>query len=385
MELEDLINRKCVLVIQCFEFKSIEGRENRFYCQLQHCNKSYSDKSCAIRHVRVNHKEFHDCVENNKKALKPQNSVSNNLIEIRCKVDPNEIWNACIDLITVNALPLCFVEYPAFKNVIKPYVESLSRQGIKLKINREKIKEKIETRAKEMKKIIKSEVRGKIVCMMLDIATRFNRSVLGINISFHAENKTMLRTIGMHVLRFTHTAANIMNIIKRILSDFGISLNQILSVTTDNGKNLIKAVALLDAEHQETVPQGHNNHEAMLYQIVEMFESSDEEETIDGDIFDENYYLDLLSNVRSLFQEAIYTDLIHGISCACHCLHLIVTKAIEKSKQTNELLAKCRDLVKKLRTPTFRALIDEKKLQQAKLDVVTRWSSICIMVILVLL
>lgn len=380
MELNDLKDQNCLLVIDCFDLKLIGDEKKKYFCKIKDCNKSYSDKSCAIRHIRVNHKEFHNCVENNKKALKPQN-YDLNKIEIRCKVDPNEIWNACIDLITVNALPLCFVEYPAFKRVIKPYVDSLDRQGIKLTINRKIMKEKIEKRAKKMKEIITSEVRGKAVCLMLDIASRFNRSILGINISYLVNNIIVVRTIGMHVLRFTQTAKNIANIIKKILSEFQIFLNQVLSVTTDNGKNLVKAVALLDAEYQEEKgAQEDSTDQAFINQINEIFESSDDEENIDSDIFDETYYLDLLANIRCLFEDAVYTDLIHGISCAAHCFHLIVTNAIKKSEETHQLLEKCRSLVKKLRTPTFRALIDENKLLHAKLDVPTRWNSICVMV-----
>lgn len=201
---------------------------------------------------------------------------------------------------------------------------------------------------------------------MLDIASRYNRSVLGVNISYFHDGKIRIRTIGMHVLRFSHTAKNLKELIIKNLEEFSICLDQVIAVTTDNGKNLLKSIALMsnDLQHTHTFE-----------------DDGDSDEFIDHDVFDDIYYDDLLTEIRSMFNEINHTSLIHGISCAAHCLHLVVSKALKNSPDTLKLIEKCRDLAKKLRCPTFRQMLRSVGEKSAILDVKTRWNSIYSMVI----
>lgn len=209
-------------------------------------------------------------------------------------------------------------------------------------------------------------MRGKAVSVMIDIATRYNRSVLGINIAYMHNSKVVVRTIGMQVLRFTHTAANLVKVIKKHLSDYCIHLEQIISFTTDNGKNMIKSAALLNEEYME--------------ECFEEEEKEGEEEYIDNDIFDEDYYENLLKNICAEFSSSNESNLIYNLPCAAHCVHLVIKHAINASPDTIDLLDRCRKLVKKLRTETVRSLLQEFKLKMVILDVETRWNSIFSMV-----
>lgn len=351
--------------IDCFKIESVEGRQ-KYICQANGCKNEYSDKSGAIRHLRKHHKEMYDAVKCNKDSS--ETNVINPDIEIRVKVSPSEIVDACVDLITGNALPLSFVDSLPFQKIIKPYVTALKLKGIDLVINRHNIKERIAKRAESIRECIRQDTKNKVLSLMLDIGTRYNRSILGINIGFMKDGKICIRTIGMLVLHYSHTAAYIVKLIEDNLADYGIRLNQIISVTTDNGKNMVKAIAILDSDHQQI--------------RNELFPEDDFEvdEYIDDNIFDEEYYTDLLTRVRSSFQTTEYTDLVHGVSCGIHCLHLVVTKAIKNSAATTNLVKRCRELVKLLRTPTFQSKLTGAKLKQATIDVETRWNSIFTMV-----
>lgn len=48
-----------------------------------------------------------------------------------------------------------------------------------------------------------------------------------------------------------HTALYIKEQVKEALDKFGVSVNQILSVTTDNGRNVIKSVDILDGDIED--------------------------------------------------------------------------------------------------------------------------------------
>lgn len=368
--IDDIIVNKCKRVIQCFKSTETEDGKIVFACQIDDCEHKYPAKSSAIRHVRINHNDFFIEIQKNKNEK--QNDYSSKEFEIRVKVNPDDIWNACVDLVTINGLPLSVVEYPAFKKILEPYVISLKRHGVDLIINRHNIKEKVEKRAKAVKEVIVSEARNKLVCVMIDIASRYNRSVLGVNIAYFHDGKIRIRTIGMHTLRFSQTARNLKELFKRNLMDFSIKIEeQVISMTTDNGKNMIKAIALFNAE----LPDGLQN-ESNLYR------DSEDEEHIDNSIFDDNYYENLISEVRTLFHEINHTCLIHGVSCAAHCINLVVTHAIKQSTEASKVIERCRNLAKKLRRPTLRALLHAKGLNMAKIDVATRWNSIYTMVII---
>lgn len=367
--IDDIIVNKYKQVIQCFKSVETENGNIVFACQIDDCEHKYPAKSSAIRHVRLNHNDFFIEIQNNKKEK--QNDCSYEEFEIRVKVKPDDIWNACVDLVTINGLPLSVVEFTAFKKILEPYVISLKRHGVDLIINRHNIREKIEKRAKSVKEVIVSEARNKLVCVMIDIASRYNRSVLGVNISYFHDGKTRTRTIGMHTLRFSQTARNLKELIKKNLLDFSIKLDeQVISVTTDNGKNMIKTIALFN----DDLPDGLQNE-------PDLNTDSEDEEHIDNSIFDDDYYEKLISEVRTLFHEINHKCLIHGVSCAAHCINLVVSHAVKQSPETSKLIERCRILAKKLRTPTFRALLNAGGFNMAKIDVATRWNSIYTMVI----
>lgn len=361
--IEDVITNNFQFAIQCVLYETDENGNKNQICQINDCGHKYSSASAAIRHIRKQHDNVYKTIQANKESR--NESSHNTFFEIRVKVNPDKIWNACVDLVTLNALPLSAVEYPAFKTILKPYVIALKRQGIDLIVNRQNIKTKVGERVQAIKNRIISESKNKMVCLMLDIASRYNRSVLGVNISYFDDGKIRIRTIGMHVLRFSHTASNLKDLIVKNLQEFNIRLEQIIAVTTDNGKNLLKTIAFSNDELQKT-------------QIFE--DDTESDEFIDHDIFDDVYYEDLLAEVRSMFKEINHTSLIHGISCGAHCLHLVVTKALKKSPESLQLIEKCRNLAKKLRCPTFRQMLRSAGESMAILDVNTRWNSIYSMV-----
>lgn len=357
----------------CFEVKVDDNQVKSFLCKLGNCGKLYQSQSTAIRHIRLKHRAIFDEIKAKKSAQTENGDQHLNCpVEIRVKVIPNDIIKACVELVTVNGLPLRAVDHPAFRKVLNPYLIALDLKGIHLVINRETIKEYIEKEAIKIKAIITKQVQKKAISLMLDIASRYNRSVLGISIAYMYEGTIAVYTIGMHVLRFSSTATNIVGEIKECLTEYGITLKQIVSVTSDNGANMIRSTALLEQSYRE------ENVHGLAYTDGSCEIGS--EEYIDDTIFDDKYYEDILHDVRNAFCTSDYTHLMHGISCGAHCLQLVIKHAIDKSPETQTLLAKCRELVKKLRSPTFRNELHSAGCKMAILEVETRWGSMYSMV-----
>lgn len=111
ISLNDLQNENYTNYIQCFEKRGEDVESLRYHCKIGNCNKSYKDPSGAIRHAQSKHSEYCNIIRNNNSA--ESQHKENTILDVKVKVDPNVIWNACIDLVCKNGLPLCYVEYSA--------------------------------------------------------------------------------------------------------------------------------------------------------------------------------------------------------------------------------------------------------------------------------
>lgn len=92
---------------------------------------------------------------------------------------------------------------------IQPYKIALQHRGIELNITKTSIRKLITERAEQLKNTIRIELKKKFVCLMIDIASRYNRSIFGVNIAFMKDGSLAVRTIGMHSLHMAHTGKNI--------------------------------------------------------------------------------------------------------------------------------------------------------------------------------
>lgn len=362
--------------LNCFDLKEIENSDKHSYsCKIERCQQSYTDKSSAIRHIRLNHRNIFVAIKEVKSQQ--EDPCRDDVLELRVRVDVEQILNACVDLVTINALPLRLVDFPAFRTILDPYRIALERKGIRMNIDRHKITRIIEHRAVQLKHEITAEVKNKLICLMVDIASRFNRSILGINVAFIKDSVVIHRTIGMHALHMAHTANHICQIIIQNLKDYGLDLDNVFAITTDNGQNMIKAISLLNAAYQENKQSNSSERPSNADCDTSSISSDD---SVDTDTLDGEFYSSLLDSVRHSLTGLQYNDLVSGVSCAAHCFHLIVTKGIAQTNTIKNVIEKSRELVKKLRTPSFRYMIETRKLRQAILDVPTRWNSIYSMV-----
>jgi len=121
--------------------------------------------------------------------------------------------------------------------------------GLKMNpINSCNIKEIIANEYEYLKENIRKMLKTKIVCLKIDSASSHCRSVLGINVQYYEEKKLNILTLGMIELHNRHTAINLCSGIQSVLEDFDLTQEQIQSVTSDDGRNMIKAIEILSNE-----------------------------------------------------------------------------------------------------------------------------------------
>ncbi|XP_017473962.1 PREDICTED: uncharacterized protein LOC108364691 [Rhagoletis zephyria] len=199
----------------------------------------------------------------------------------------------------------------------------------------------------KLKSSILDILSGKLICLKIDTATRSNRGDLCVNAQIFLRDKIEIITLAMEEIQGRHTADNIRVIMEKVIGSYDIKKEQIYTVTTDDGRNFIKAVELL----AETASHDDN----------------DDDDDIDDD--DETASYVFSGNVL----KPIIGDHIISVKCAAHTLQLAVKVFLEE--YSPGIVSSSRRVVKILRTPLMRLKVRDQNLVKPQLDVLTRWSS----------
>lgn len=214
----------------------------------------------------------------------------------------------------------------------------------------------------------------------------------------------------------SHTAVHLADIICTRLKFFEIDLKQILTITTDNGANMLKMIHDIEVILQNEISNNARSSEPTQTSSQSPCKSNksnissietDDEKTDDeisiylaekDDATDEEaleeMYDDILrkshENMLSAISLQMFTDHsmeipwdIAGVNCSAHTLQLAVKSALKKlAPKHSNVISLCRRVAKLLRLSSTHHEMNElgKKYRSPRLDVETRWSSTYMMV-----
>lgn len=398
--------------LQYFE-KLEKGEESQcqyYKCQL--CDETAKGKQTILNgtkpanlvsHLKCVHAEAYNEINSSKKSLKES------------AIKRLKLLQQCVELTTVNKQPFAMLLSSGFQDLIANKLEKLATAGMSLNLksrNLEPVKEKITQVARKIQECIKEEVHGRFLALMLDIGSKNNRSILGINIQFvDDDGNVQIRSIGMIKLEKSHTGSYLTEVLLQCLEKYAIELSQIISITTDNASNmgvLIRNVNGMcesfdcaddgeddeeeNANNDETeITHQHesaavnnscdatNNADAEIARILNTLDSSDEDEL--ANLLDEsNEYTILLAELVADFQKKYTTSVIYvnGVCCAAHTLQLAVREAIDNiNSEHRNIIGLCREVGKFLRKQTSIYELQSQKITPRfpRLDCPTRWNS----------
>lgn len=293
------------------------------------------------RHVNLCHRDYN------------KNIIEN---EYQTIVSPESLLNACVEIITINGRPFSMLGDSGFRKILKMLFSlNEKRTGTQLQITTPQVKEHMHSISDDIKKKIMEETNKKLISLQLDICTKNNRAILGINIQYVKNSKIVLRTLKMVTLTERHTGKNLAIIVKDALAEFGISLLQLYSVTTDNGPNVVLSAEIMN-----------DLAEAIADEI---------EKELTLDQIEEDFFEELLKETeREFFDADFIPEFVISLSCGAHTFQLAIKYALIDSTETNALIEKCRTVMKTLRTPTILRAMKEKHLNFPLLDNITRWN-----------
>lgn len=208
-------------------------------------------------------------------------------------------------------------------------------------------------------------------------------------------------------LQEAHTGEYLAGVIFARLKIYGINLKQILTITTDNGPNILKMVRDVDQILQETISSENNIAHVMNSRTMPTTSTDDqltdeaiaeilaESEQISDDqaldiLFDEfennsnEILLSTIANEMEGFHEAEIIWDITGMNCAAHTLQLAIKDALDNIDQKHKnLIQLCRRVAKILRLKSTQIEMKNVNIEykSPRTEVETRWCFTFLMVI----
>lgn len=167
-------------------------------------------------------------------------------VEVKYKTSTDELRQAVLEMMTVNGRPMTAINDTGFRKILNPILNSFKNNG--MTINIPNLKNDLTQEALKIRIVIKEEVKDRLISLKLDCATRMNRAILGVNIQYVEKSLIVLRTLDMIQLEQKHTGEYLVSVLINILTSYDIKLEQIYTITTDNGSNMLKAIRELQPE-----------------------------------------------------------------------------------------------------------------------------------------
>lgn len=286
-----------------------------------------------------------------------------------------KINNLLIELVTSCSRPLTIVEDRPMQELL----QMASGEDASF-FSRYKTSNDIKAMAQKMKELITVVLRGKSVSLMIDTVSKYNKSFIGISVQFVSEGRVVVYSLGIKRMTSSHSGVYIAELVRNTLSEYGIDVKQVYSLTTDNASNMIKARKILqkmidDANYINSLENCDDDDEDLDTQLLDalLTDDLDEFEVIASTSRQEPV------SVKNNFKAAL-GDEIFEAPCVAHTLQLAVNDAIKNFEERTNLVATVRSINNKLRTTNFLNMIYERNLLAPIMMTNTRWNSCYLMV-----
>lgn len=316
------------------EETDLNGNKLKFYkCQI--CDKKINGTSDTnlTKHMKT-HKQVY------KEDIDPDFDNQETIPIKRLKLLQN-----LVEIVTVNGRPFKYLLDSGFQKCVSDQLICLKLAGCPINLTDPhlyEVKEHIHYAASEFRAKVKNEAKQKPIALMIDIATKNGRSILGISIQYICNHEPKTVSIGIKELKEESTGKNLAKMVAETLAQYEISMAQVLTCTTDNGSNMLTMTDELDNFTNEfnaneihgNVADGANDEANYTddINITQILQQPDDDEAILDEIFDENALYkemlnELVEELRLRHNSQIFS--VDSIRCAAHTLQLAVKDALD--------------------------------------------------------
>lgn len=263
-----------------------------------------------------------------------------------------------IDLVVQNCLPLIMFSQPAFQNLIGEMARKFN-----IPLDRRNIRRIIIEEAEKKKEELRNALSGQYLFLKMDAATRHRVNYFAINVRYcTGDGKMITNTLAVKDTKAKHDSNFLQSLIEKVLKDFNIDKDNIISIVTDNASNMVKTIEKLnesqEADSSEESRESTDDNTALMTE-------ADQEQT------DES--------LDDVAEEASKLCKIRHMRCAVHTLQLAIRDGL-KDRHAANLIGKLRQVAVAARTPKIDAIVKRRSGKGFILDQATRWGSTYLMV-----
>lgn len=223
-------------------------------CKIVNCpfNTVGRHSNNLTKHIKRNHAhmnanlekditEYHQ--ERKQKKFKTNGKVSET---VSVKINKIEFENALLELVNLNGRPYSMYGDSGMLRMIGPILSAFDDNQTPISTSRESLQKQSEVKCLNLTKFISEEMKGKRFSLSIDIGTANDgRSILAVNAQYKVNGKMVFRCLGMRVNRQSSSAVRLALIIWDILKLFKLNIKNLISITSDNGSNVVKCVKIL--------------------------------------------------------------------------------------------------------------------------------------------
>lgn len=206
------------------QFFKLNLEENKSICSVCGIKLSGNHSTNLRRHLTTKHMDIFNEWNNSGHS---QSAQSEEKRRISYQASEEAIVSSLIKIVTTDGKPFIFLDSEGFEEIMDPIYYALGMNPVTSRniMNFVSVKEQF------VKENIRALVKGKLVSLKIDVATRMDKAILGINLQMvHAslaKTEIIVKTLGMIELGGSHTGIYMKNKILEVLDDYGISLDQI--------------------------------------------------------------------------------------------------------------------------------------------------------------
>ncbi|KAH8338300.1 hypothetical protein KR074_005462 [Drosophila pseudoananassae] len=205
-----------------FQFKA---EDNKSKCNVCGVKLAGSHVTNLKRHLIAKHAEIYNEFEIDDD--KAQQNTCMKKRKISYETSEATIVSSILKIVTTDGKPFLFLDSEGFRQILNPIYNALSMNPITSR----NVMEYVTAREQAIKENIKALVKGKLVSLKIDVATRMDKAILGVNLqmihSSMSKAEIVIKTLGMIQLRHSHTGKYIQEKIMEIINDYGITLDQV--------------------------------------------------------------------------------------------------------------------------------------------------------------
>jgi hypothetical protein len=348
-----------------------------------------SDASGLQRHVEFKHppefEKLRPFLRNNK--TKPHVEFKK-----KAKVNPltvfltrKDLIDAAVETCTKNHGAFNYFTLPAVRKMFNAITDAITREtGKHCPIfNPRNVRAMVTKYATQVRQKIGEETKNRMISLKVDGASRGSRTLFGINAQYMLDGAITIRNLAVKELKTSSSGVNLCKAVMEVLDEYKINLQQVVSITCDNGANMILTTKIL-SNVSEVMEFEEDEEEEGFEDVME-----EEDEVNDTDGFQEEMNEEIITEngaylrkLRAYIEEGcqcLQMQTLQCLRCAAHTTQLCALDVLNDRNDDAIKVAffKVRDVVKFMRKKSngFSDLIIARKMVMPGLDCPTRWFS----------